>query len=144
MNHMRKLLIAVCLEAVVFALAMWLHVVINYASWCQWESPALWDCTCALSDASLWIAVAQYMAVSTAFLLAWLVWNWPGHKLSYILLAWGITWLPMAWVATEDCARLPDGPIDLPLYLFASPFFAVFCVAEALLIGFFMKSPRKV
>ena len=137
----KKLLTVAIVEGLVLACALYGHVVLHYATWCQWAEPGLWELSHALCDAQVWLAVAQYMAVSTAFLLAWVVWPWPGHKLSYILLAWGITWLPMAIGCTEDCTRLPHGPMNMPLCLFAFPFFALLCVMEAVLIGVFVKVP---
>lgn len=98
---MRKLPVAGIIELIVLALALWLHMVIDYALWCQISYPELWDWREALLNAQLWMAVAQYVAITTAFVLAWLVWHWPGHKLSYILLAWGMTWLPMAFVSRQ-------------------------------------------
>lgn len=142
-KNMRKLLVAVIIEVIVLALALWLHMVIDYAVWCQMECSALWNWRESILNGQLWMAVAQYVAITTAFLMAWLVWHWPGHKLSYILLAWGMTWLPVAFVCTSDCARMPHGPMNMPLSLFAFPFFALFCVLEAVVIGCVVKLPSK-
>lgn len=140
---MRKLPVAGIIVLVVLALALWLHMVIDYALWCQISYPELWDWREALLNAQLWMAMAQYVAITTAFVLAWLVWHWPGHKLSYILLAWGMTWLPMAFVSTSDCARLPYGSMNMPLSLFAFPFFALFCVMEAVVIACVVNESNK-
>lgn len=140
---MRKLPVAGIIVLIVLALALWLHMVIDYALWCQISYSELWDWREALLNAQLWMAMAQYVAITTAFVLAWLVWHWPGHKLSYILLAWGMTWLPMAFVSTSDCARLPYGSMNMPLSLFAFPFFALFCVLEAVVIACVVKESNK-
>jgi len=53
------------------------------------------------------------------------------RPLRYILLAWGITWLPVALIATGDVMASSDGPFNFPMSMFAVPLFAFFCLVEA-------------
>ncbi len=111
------------------------------------EEPLLWDWTYVLQDARIPVAVVQYAAVAGAFTLAWVLWNSRCSMLRNILIAWGITWLPVAIISTGDVTASSDGPFNFPMSMFAAPLFAFFCLAElglALLFRAFRRSRCKV
>ena len=133
---MRKISVAVCIEIMVFAVVLWLHLAIHWRVWVlSGARPEMWKWTEALFSPMLLFAVAQYMLVCSVFIAAWLLWRRCGHKVSYILSAWGITWIPLAYVATCDCEAMAPAAMSMPVSYFAFPFFVLFCIAETLLIA---------
>ncbi len=113
----------------------------------QGESPLLWDWTYVLLDGLIPFAVAQYVAVAGAFALAWVLWSGKWQLFRNILIAWGITWLPVAIISTGDVSASSDGPFNFPMSMFAAPLFAFFCLVElglALLFRAFRRSRCKV
>ena len=113
----------------------------------QGESPLLWDWTYVLLEGLIPFAVAQYAAVAGAFALAWVLWSGKWQLFRNILIAWGITWLPVVFVSTGDVCASSDGPFNFPMSMFAAPLFAFFCLVElglALLFRAFQRSRCKV
>ena len=130
----RKLIIAAGVEILVSVVAgMWLLTEVR-AALVSWGTE-VWDWQYQLSDWDFLFAWAQYMVICTAFLLAWLCWNWPRHKISIMLLVWGITWIPVALVSSCDLLASPAGPMNLPLSMYAVPLFGGICLFEALVLG---------
>ena len=92
-------------------------------------------------------AVAQYVAVAGAFALAWVLWSGKWQLFRNILIAWGITWLPVVFVSTKDVCASSGGPFNFPMSMFAAPLFAFFCLVElgaALLFRAFRSTRGKV
>ena len=113
----------------------------------QGESPLLWDWTYVLLEGLIPFAVAQYVAVAGAFALAWGLWSGKWQLFRNILIAWGITWLPVVFVSTGDVCASSDGPFNFPMSMFVVPLFAFFCLVElglALLFRAFRRSRCKV
>lgn len=110
----------------------------------QGESPGLWDWTCALLEGIIPFAVAQYIAVAGAFALAWVLWSSKWRMFRNILIAWGITWLPVVIIATGDVTVSSGGPFNVPGSMFAAPLFAFFCLVELGLVLLFraFRTPR--
>lgn len=137
---MRKILVAGFIEIAVFAMVLWWHMAIHWRVWVlSGARPEMWKWTEALFSPMLLFAVAQYMLVCSVFIAAWLLWRRCGHKVSYILSAWGITWIPLAYVATCDCEAMAPAAMSMPVSYFAFPFFVLFCIAETLLIALCVK-----
>lgn len=110
------------------------------------ESPLLWDWTDALMEGRIPIAAAQYIATAGAFTLTWVLWSSKWRLLRNLLIAWGITWLPVAFVSTGDVRASSDGPFNFPMAMFAILFFGFVCLVElglALLFHAFQRSRCK-
>lgn len=123
--------ISALLLALVAIVATAAHLYLHREAWiAQGESATLWDWTDAMWHLRVPFAAAQYVAVVTAFALAWMIWNTQWRLFRNILIAWGITWLPMAITATDDVTASFGGPFNFPLCMFAAPIFAFFCVVE--------------
>ena len=113
----------------------------------QGESPVLWDWTYVLMEGLIPFAVAQYVAAAGAFALAWVLWSSKWRLIRNILIAWGITWLPVVFVSTGDVTASSGGPFNFPMSMFAAPLFALFCLIElgvALLFRAFRSTRGKV
>ena len=121
---------------------------LHHNAWvAQGESPVLWDWTYVLMEGLIPFAVAQYVAVAGAFALAWVLWSSKWRLLRNLLIAWGITWLPVAIISTGDVTASSGGPFNFPMSMFAAPLFAFFCLVElgaALLFRAFQPSHCKV
>lgn len=108
-----------------------LHLELDRESWvAQGESPHLWDWTEALLNSHILLAVAQYVAVAGAFALALVLWHSKWRMLRNLLIAWGITWLPVALISTGDVTASSGGPFNFPMSIFAAPIFALICLVE--------------
>ena len=104
---------------------------LHHNAWvAQGESPILWDWTYVLLEGIIPFAVAQYVAVAGAFALAWVLWSSKWRLFRNILIAWGITWLPVVFVSTRDVTASSGGPFNFPMSMFAAPLFACFCLVE--------------
>ncbi len=104
---------------------------LHHNAWiAQGESPVLWDWTYVLMEGLIPFAVAQYVAVAGAFALAWVLWDSKWPMLRNLLIAWGITWLPVAIISTGDVTASSGGPFNFPMSMFAAPLFAFFCLVE--------------
>ncbi len=121
---------------------------LHHNAWiAQGESPVPWDWTYVLMEGLIPFAVAQYVAVAGAFALAWVLWNSKWPMLRNLLIAWGITWLPVAIISTGDVTASSGGPFNFPMSMFAAPLFAFFCLVElgaALLFRAFRSTRGKV
>ncbi len=138
----RKLGIAAGLWLAV-ALAVWLFLLSELrAAHAGWGYEP-WDWQYEVSDFLFLFSWSQYVVVSTAFLLAWLCWGRPGHKLGIILLSCGVTWMPVALAGTADLLASPSGPGHVPLSLYAVPLFSLICFIEALVLALVIRSSRK-
>lgn len=127
----RRFLLSLPLLLVVTVSATALLLHLHQQAWiAQGESPTLWDWKYALLDVNLLCAVAQYLAAAGALTLAWVAWDCRWRPLRYILLSWGITWLPVVAVATGDVTASTSGPFNFPMAMFAAPIFAFFCLVE--------------
>ncbi|MBR2126776.1 MAG: hypothetical protein IJ943_08585 [Akkermansia sp.] len=127
----RRFLLSLPLLLVVAVTATTLLLHLHQQAWiAHGESPGLWDWKYALLDVNLLFAVAQYIAAAAALTLAWISWDCRWRPLRYILLSWGITWLPVVAVATGDVTASTSGPFNFPMSMFAAPLFAFFCLAE--------------
>lgn len=132
----RRLLISLLLLALVAAAATAIHLQLHRAAWTeQSESPILWDWTAAIAEGRLPFAVAQYMAIAGAFALAWVCRHRQWRMLRGILIAWGITWVPVALISSADVTASSAGPFNFPMSMFAAPIFGLFCIAE---LGFML------
>lgn len=128
---LRRGLISVLLLITVAIAATVLHLHLHRAAWMeQGESPILWDWVYAMMDGLIPFAVAQYVAIAGAFALAWVLRLCEWRLLRRLLVAWGITWLPVAIVATGDVTASSAGPFNFPMSMFAVPIFAFFCLVE--------------
>ena len=120
---------------------------LHHNAWvAQGESPVLWDWTYVLMEGLIPFAVAQYVAAAGAFALAWVLWSSKWRLLRNLLIAWGITWLPVVFVSTGDVRASSDGPFNFPMAMFAIPFFGFVCLVElglALLFHAFQRSRCK-
>lgn len=144
----RRILISISLLLLVAIVAtMWL-MQLHHHSWvAQGESPVLWDWTYVLMEGLIPFAVAQYVAAAGAFALAWVLWSSKWRLIRNLLIAWGITWLPVAIISTGDVTASSGGPFNFPMSMFAAPLFAFFCLVElgaALLFRAFQPSHCKV
>ena len=127
----RRGLISVLLLVTVAIVATVLLLHLHRVSWMeQGESPILWDWVYVLLESPILFAVAQYVAVAGAFALAWVLRLCEWRLLRRLLVAWGITWLPVAIVATGDVTASSSGPFNFPMSMFAVPIFAFFCLVE--------------
>lgn len=121
---------------------------LHHNAWvAQGESPGLWDWTYVLMEGLIPFAVAQYVAAAGAFALAWVLWSSKWRLLRNLLIAWGITWLPVVFVSTKDVCASSGGPFNFPMSMFAAPLFAFFCLVElgaALLFRAFCSTRGKV
>ena len=121
---------------------------LHHNAWvAQGESPVLWDWTYVLMEGLIPFAVAQYVAAAGAFALAWVLWSSKWRLVRNLLIAWGITWLPVAIISTGDVTASSGGPFNFPMSMFAAPLFAFFCLVElgaALLFRAFQPSHCKV
>ncbi len=130
-SAIRRFLLSLPLLLVVAVAATALLLYLHRESWiAHGELPGLWDWKYTLLDETLLFAVAQYLAVAGALALAWVSWNYRRRPLRYILLSWGITWLPVVAVATGDVTASASGPFNFPMFMFAVPIFAFFCLVE--------------
>ncbi len=128
---LRRGLISVLLLITVAIAATVLHLYLHRAAWIeQGESAILWDWVYAMQDGLIPFAVAQYVAVAGAFALAWVLRLSEWRLLRRLLVAWGITWLPVAIVSTGDVTASSAGPFNFPMSMFAAPIFAFFCLVE--------------
>ena len=121
-------LLLLILVAVVATVGL-LHL--HHHAWVeQGEVPGLWDCMYALLEGLIPFSVAQYVAAAGAFALAWVLWLTKWRRFCYLLIAWGITWLPVAVISTGDITASSGGPFNFPMSMFATPFFGVLCLFE--------------
>ena len=144
----RRILISISLLLLVAIVAtMWL-LQLHHHSWvAQGESPVPWDWTYVLMEGLIPFAVAQYVAVAGAFALAWVLWDSKWPMLRNLLIAWGITWLPVAIISAGDVTASSGGPFNFPMSMFAAPLFAFFCLVElgaALFFRVFRSTQGKV
>ena len=131
----RRILISLLLLATVAAAATAIHLHLHRAAWTeQSESPILWDWTAAIFEGQLPFAVAQYTAIAGAFALAWVCRHSQWRVVRRILIAWGITWVPVALISSADVTASSAGPFNFPMSMFAAPIFGLFCIAEAVFI----------
>ena len=127
----RRSLISILLLILVAISATSLHLILHRNAWVeQGESPLLWDWTHALMEDLIPLAVAQYTAVAGAFVLAWVLWHSKWHMLRRLLIAWGITWLPVALISSGDVTASSGGPFNFPMSMYAAPLFAILCLVE--------------
>lgn len=106
-------------------------LILHHDAWVgNGESPALWDWMYALLEGLIPFAVAQYVAVAGAFALAWVLWSSKWRLLRNLLIAWGITWLPVVIISTGDVTASSGGPFNFPTFMFAVPVFGILCLAE--------------
>ena len=121
---------------------------LHHNAWvAQGESPVLWDWTYSLLEGRIPFAVAQYVAVAGAFALAWVLWSSKWRLFRNILIAWGITWLPVVFVSSRDVSVSSGGPFNFPMSMFAAPLFAFICLVElgiALLFHVFRSTQDQV
>ena len=47
-----------------------------------------------------------------------------------LLIAWGITWLPVALISSGDVTASSGGPFNFPMSMYAAPLFAILCLVE--------------
>ena len=128
---LRRGLISVLLIVTVAIATTVLHLHLHRAAWMeQGESPVLWDWVYAMRAGLIPFAVAQYVAIAGAFALAWVLRLSEWRLLRRLLVAWGITWLPVAIVSTGDVTASSAGPFNFPMSMFAVPIFAFFCLGE--------------
>ncbi len=129
---LRRFLISLPLLGVVAIASTALLLHLDREAWiASGVSPALWDWKYTMMDGNLLFAVAQYLAAAGALALAWISWNCRWRPQRYILLAWGLTWLPVVLIATGDVMASSAGPFNFPMSMFAAPLFAFFCLVEA-------------
>ena len=144
----RRILISILMLILVATVATLGLLHLHYKAWAALgESPILWDWMYVLSEGLVPFAVAQYVAVAGAFALAWVLWDSKWPMLRNLLIAWGITWLPVAIISTGDVTASSGGPFNFPMSMFAAPLFAFFCLVElgvALLFRAFQPSQCKV
>ncbi len=144
----RRILISISLLLLVAIVAMMWLLQLHHHSWvAQGESPVLWDWTYVLMEGLIPFAVAQYVAATGAFALAWVLWSSKWRLVRNILIMWGITWLPVAIISTGDVTASSGGPFNFPMAMFAAPLFAFFCLVElgaALLFRAFRSTRGKV
>ena len=127
----RRSIISILLLILVAISATSLHLILHRNAWVeQGESPLLWDWTYALMEDLIPLAVAQYTAVAGAFALAWVLWHSKWHMLRRLLIAWGITWLPVALISSGDVTASSGGPFNFPMSMYAAPLFAILCLVE--------------
>ena len=134
------------LTLVAIGATVWLMQLHHHAWIAQGESPILWDWTYVLMEGLIPFAVAQYIAVAGAFALAWVLLPGKWRLFRNILIAWGITWLPVVFVSTRDVTASSGGPFNFPMSMFAAPLFAFICLVElgiALLIRAFCSTRGK-
>lgn len=129
---LRRFLLSLPLLAVVALSATVLLLHLHRQAWLDHgEEALLWDWKEAVFNEHIPWAVVQYVAAAGALALARISWSFQWRPLRYILLAWGITWLPVALVATGDVTTSSAGPFNFPMSMFAVPLFGLFCLAEA-------------
>ena len=142
----RRILISILMLILVATVATLGLLHLHYKAWAALgESPILWDWMYVLSEGLVPFAVAQYVAVAGAFAFAWVLWPGECRLLRNILIAWGITWLPVVFLSTGDITASSGGPFNFPMSMFAVPLFAFFCLVElgvALLFRAFCPSRR--
>lgn len=142
----RRILISILMLILVATAATLGLLHLHYKAWAALgESPILWDWMYVLSEGLVPFAVAQYVAVAGAFALAWVLRPGECRLLRNILIAWGITWLPVVFLSTGDITASSGGPFNFPMSMFAVPLFAFICLVElglALLFRVFCPSLR--
>lgn len=127
----RKTFISVLLLITVGIMAAIGHLFLHREAWvAHGEDLALWDWTYTLMDGRIPIAVAQYVTAAGAFALAWVLWDSKWPMLRNLLIAWGITWLPVAIISTGDVTASSGGPFNFHMSMFVAPLFAFFCLIE--------------
>ncbi len=143
----RRIVISILVLILVAVVATIGLLQLHHNAWvAQGESPVLWDWMHALLDGRVPFAVAQYVAVAGAFALAWVLWSSKWRLFRNILIAWGITWLPVVVLSTGDVTDSSAGPFNFPMSMFAVPFFAFICLVElglVLLFRAFCATPHK-
>ncbi len=143
----RRIFISILLLVLVAIVATMGLLHLHHNAWeTQGESPVLWDWMHALLDGRVPFAVAQYVAVAGAFSLAWVLWSSKWRLFRNLLIAWGITWLPVVVLSTGDVTASSAGPFNFPMSMFAAPLFAFICLVElgiALLIRAFRTTRGK-
>lgn len=127
----RRCCISALLLILVAVAATVMHLILHHNAWVEHgESPLLWDWAYILLNSPILFAVAQYAAVTCVFTLAWVLWHSKWRVLRNLLIAWGITWLPVAITSTGDVTVSTAGPFNFPMAMFAAPLFAFFCLQE--------------
>ena len=134
----RRIFISILVLILVAVVATIGLLQLHHNAWvAQGESPVLWDWTHSLLEGRIPFAVAQYVAVAGAFSLAWVLWSSKWRLFRNLLIAWGITWLPVIVLSTGDVTASSAGPFNFPMSMFAVPFFAIFCMVELGLVLLF-------
>ncbi len=127
----RRILISILLLILVAIVATAGLLQLHHNAWVALgESPVLWDWMYALLEGLVPFAVAQYVAVAGAFALAWVLRPGKWRLFCNLLIAWGITWLPVVVLSTGDVTASSGGPFNFPMSMFAVPFFAFICLVE--------------
>ena len=111
------------------------HIYLSRENWIEEGNAAeLWDSLSALFDPMLLMAEIQYICIYLAFLLSFVfkknLYPWA----SIILLIWGLTWIPVAYVCTSDFLRSGGGPFGMPISAVVIPVFVIILLAEAAII----------
>ncbi len=133
----KRLGISFLLLVLVAIIATSVHLYLDRWAWSEHgESPLLWNWQAAVMDGRVPWAVAQYMAMAGAFALAWIGWDCKWRPQRYILITWGITWIPVALISSADVTASSAGPFNFPMSMFAAPLFGFFCLVELVFILF--------
>ena len=111
-----------------------IHLYLSYENWIeQGEAAELWSCSAALFEPMLLMALMQYICIYFAFFLSFVLKKnhpWP----AIILLIWGLTWMPVAYVCTSDFLRSGGAPLGMPISAVVIPVFAAILLAEAAIV----------
>ena len=112
-----------------------IHLYLSYENWIeQGEAAELWSCSAALFKPMLFMALLQYICIYLAFLLSYIFKNILYPWLALVLLIWGLTWMPVAYVCTSDFLRSGGGPFGMPISAVVIPVFAAILLAEAAIV----------
>lgn len=112
-----------------------IHLYLSYENWIeQGEAAELWCCSAALFNPMLFMALMQYICIYLAFLLSYIFKNILYPWLALVLLIWGLTWMPVAYVCTSDFLRSGGGPFGVPISAAVIPVFAAILLAEAAIV----------
>ena len=110
------------------------HIYLSRENWIEEGNAAeLWDSLSALFDPMLLMAEIQYICIYLALFLSFLLKKnhpWP----AIILLIWGLTWMPVAYVCTSDFLRSGGAPLGMPISAVVIPVFAAILLAEAAIV----------
>ena len=111
------------------------HIYLSREKWIEEGNAAeLWDSLSALFDPMLLMAEMQYVCIYLAFLLSFVLkkksYPWP----AIVLLIWGLTWMPVAYVCTSDFLRSGGAPFGMPISAVVIPVFVTILLAEATIV----------